>query len=242
MHESRIGHRSSAVADCARPCERTCTPGEERFDADSAQMRFPTSRRSQPLRGRTDLALGVAGAVDRPDVMTDQGYRGSIPPISRSNNHDNLRTEFTIKPLEIQEVASVAALFEMQLAEHDVRRTLDELAAGLKTLLVEPEQGFVLSAVSGGNPVGVAYAARILSLEHGGWSGWLDELYVSPLWRGQGVGSALLAGVIAAAADRGWAALDLEVDSNHRRVIPLYARNRFQPVHRTRFVRRLNAE
>jgi GNAT superfamily N-acetyltransferase len=151
-------------------------------------------------------------------------------------------TEIAIKQLETQEVASVAALFEMQLAEHNVKRSQDELVAGLEKLLAEPQQGFVLSAVSDGKPVGVAYAARILSLEHGGWSGWLDELYVSPLWRGQGVGSALLAAVIAAATERGWAALDLEVDSNHRRVIPLYVRNRFQPVHRTRFVRRLSAE
>jgi GNAT superfamily N-acetyltransferase len=149
-------------------------------------------------------------------------------------------SEFTIKLLDGQALSVVAALFEMQLAEHDVRRSQGELVSGLKTLLSEPQQGFVLSAVSEGKPVGVAYAARILSLEHGGWSGWLDELYVLPPWRGQGVGSALLAAVVAGAIERGWAALDLEVDSSHRRVIPLYSRNRFQPVHRTRFVRRLN--
>ena len=148
--------------------------------------------------------------------------------------------EFTIRQLEAGQIAAVAALLEMQLAEHDVRRSRDELVSGLTTLLAEPEQGFVLSALSDGQPVGVAYVARILSLEHGGWSGWLDELYVLPRWRGQGVGSALLAAAVTGATERGWAALDLEVDSNHRRVIPLYARNRFLPVHRTRFVRRLS--
>jgi len=146
-------------------------------------------------------------------------------------------TEFTIQQLEVRQVVPVAALFEMQLAEHDVRRSADELVAGLKRLLIEPQQGFVLLAVADDKPIGVAYAARILSLEHGGWSGWLDELYVSPPWRSRGVGSTLLAGVVAGAIERGWAALDLEVDSNHRRVISLYARNRFQPVDRTRFVR-----
>jgi len=154
-------------------------------------------------------------------------------------NYNDSMTEFTIQQLEVQQVAAVAALFEMQLAEHEVRRSADDLAAGLKTLLIEPQQGFVLSAVADDKPIGVAYAARIFSLEHGGWSGWLDELYVSPAWRGRGVGSALLAGVVAGAIERGWAALDLEVDSNHRRVIPLYARNGFQPVDRTRFVRLL---
>ncbi|MEO6969296.1 MAG: GNAT family N-acetyltransferase [Chthoniobacterales bacterium] len=151
-----------------------------------------------------------------------------------------MMSESTIKPLGADEIEAVAALFEMQLAEHEVQRSPAELRSGLQTLLAEPQQGFVLVAMSARKPAGVAYAARILSLEHGGWSGWLEELYVLPEWRGQGVGSALLAAVVAGASERGWAALDLEVDASHRRVIPLYARNRFRPVHRTRFVRDLN--
>ena len=106
-------------------------------------------------------------------------------------------------------------------------------------MCVQPEHGFVLTAYHHGVPVGVAYAACILSLEHGGWSGWLEEFYVLPGWRGQGIGSLLLAAVIAAATQRGWPALDLEVDSNHRRVLSLYTRNGFQPLSRTRFVRSL---
>jgi ribosomal protein S18 acetylase RimI-like enzyme len=74
-------------------------------------------------------------------------------------------------------------------------------------------------------------------LEHGGWSGWLEELYVLPEWRGQGAGTALLAAVIVAATERGWKALDLEVDSNHERVLSLYARYEFQAMSRSRFVR-----
>ncbi len=147
---------------------------------------------------------------------------------------------FEIKMLADEEVAAAAALFAMQLADQDVQRSRQELVAGLTTLLVEPAQGFVLLAVADGKPIGVAYAARILSLEHGGWSGWLEELYVLPDWRGRGVGSALLAAAIAGATERGWASLDLEVDSEQRRAVPLYQRHHFQPVHRTRFVRRLN--
>lgn len=148
-------------------------------------------------------------------------------------------SEFEIQPLAAGHIASVAVLFEMQLAEHEVQRS-QELVSGLTTLLKEPAQGFVLLAVADDQPIGVAYAARILSLEHGGWSGWLDELYTLPAWRNRGVGSDLLAAVIAGATERGWASLDLEVDTEHRRVIPLYQRNLFQPVSRTRFVRRLN--
>lgn len=149
--------------------------------------------------------------------------------------------EFHIQPLAAGQIAAVAILFEMQLAEHDVARSREELVSGLTTLLAEPGQGFVLVALAEEKPIGVAYVARILSLEHGGWSGWLDELYVLPPWRERGVGSALLAAAIAGATARDWESLDLEVDSNHQRVIPLYERNRFEPVHRTRFVRHLKS-
>lgn len=150
-----------------------------------------------------------------------------------------MMSDFTIAPLAAAHVDAVAELFAKQLAEHDVNRSQEDLIVGLETLLAQPERGFILAAIRDGRPIGVAYGACILSLEHGGLSGWLDELYVLPDWRGQGIGSALLSAAIASAAKRGWAALDLEVDSNHRRVIPLYQRHAFQPVSRTRFVRRL---
>ncbi|MDQ3198104.1 MAG: GNAT family N-acetyltransferase [Verrucomicrobiota bacterium] len=150
--------------------------------------------------------------------------------------------DFQVRPLEAGQLPSVAALFELQLAEHNVERSSAELIAGLEILLAKPTQGFVLVAMAHDKPIGVAYGSCILSLEHGGWSGWLDELYVLPKWRGRGVGSVLLSAVITEAKARGWAALDLEVEVDHARVIPLYERHRFELVRRTRYVRRLRAE
>jgi GNAT superfamily N-acetyltransferase len=149
--------------------------------------------------------------------------------------------EIRISPLDPHELAPLTELFELQMREHGVKSSRDILRAALIVLRTQPEQGFVLSATCDHSMVGVAYAARILSLEHGGWSGWLEELFILPQWRGRGAGSQLLAAVIAGAAERGWAALDLEVDANHQRVIPLYTRHLFEPVNRTRFVRRLRA-
>ncbi|MBA2434210.1 MAG: GNAT family N-acetyltransferase, partial [Chthoniobacterales bacterium] len=106
-------------------------------------------------------------------------------------------SDFQIQPLTPETIAAAAMLFEKQLAEHGIGRSQEELASPLTTLLAEPEHGFVLLAVARQNPIGAAYAARILSLEHGGWMGWLDELYVVPAWRNRGVGSALLEATIA---------------------------------------------
>jgi ribosomal protein S18 acetylase RimI-like enzyme len=136
----------------------------------------------------------------------------------------------------------MAALFEAQLLEHGIRCSVEGLTSTLRLVCDQPHAGFILTATSDGAVVAVAYAACILSLEHSGWSGWLEELYVLPEWRERGLGTQLLDAVLAAAHQRGWVALDLEVDSEHQRAISLYQRRGFQPVSRTRFVRRLEKD
>src|SRR5262249_56809298 len=91
-----------------------------------------------------------------------------------------------------------------------------------------------------GSPIGVAYASSLLSLEHGGASGWIEELYVLPQWRGRGIGSRLIAEVVTRAKESGWRALELEAESSHQRAISLYARHQFQPHSRSRFYRILS--
>jgi ribosomal protein S18 acetylase RimI-like enzyme len=148
--------------------------------------------------------------------------------------------DISINPFNVADLTALVSIFEAQLREHDIATSPDSLAAVLRTLSVQPQHGLILTASHDDSLIGVAYAASILSLEHGGWSGWLEEFYVLPAWRGRGVGSRLLAAVIAAAKERGWPALDLEVDSSHTRVVSLYTRNNFQSLSRTRFVRRLD--
>jgi ribosomal protein S18 acetylase RimI-like enzyme len=132
------------------------------------------------------------------------------------------------------------ALLERQLREHDVVVSRADLQAVTQKVISDRRYGFMLVATtSDAGPVGVAYASSLLSLEHGGISGWLEELYVLPEWRGQGVGSRLIAGVVALAKEAGWRAVDLEVEASHQRAISLYTRHQFQPRSRSRFYRTL---
>jgi GNAT superfamily N-acetyltransferase len=139
-----------------------------------------------------------------------------------------------------QQVDAVAALFEAQLREHEIETASDNLRKAVQRVVAEPRYGFILVAVEdGGPPIGVAYAASLLSVEHGGISGWLEELYVMPQRREQGIGSRLIAEVLAQARKRGWRALDLEVDITHERAAALYLRHQFRPLARSRFYRML---
>src|SRR6202035_2547466 len=133
-------------------------------------------------------------------------------------------SEYTIKLVDGDKLDSVVALFEAQLLEHDIVTGRDDLKSAIQAVVAEPRYGFMLVA-SGidGEPVGVAYASCLLSLEHGGISGWLEELYVLPRWRNLGIGSRLITAVVAHARNLGWRAIDLEVESSHHRGISLYA-------------------
>ena len=68
---------------------------------------------------------------------------------------------------------------------------------------------------------------------------WLEELYVVPEDRGQGVGEALLQAALDGVQARGCAAVDLEVDEAHQRAEHLYHRNGFVRLPRTRWVRKV---
>ena len=149
--------------------------------------------------------------------------------------------DLKIRRPSVDQVGAVVALFEGQLCEHGIRAELPALRAAVMAVVGDPRHGFVLVAqLSCGAMVGVAYASALLSLEHAGVSGWLEELYVLPPWRGQGVGSRLLGAVIDEAASLGWRALDLEVEAAHRRAEALYLRHAFRPHARRRFWRPLN--
>ena len=144
--------------------------------------------------------------------------------------------ELQIRFVTQDDVAEVTALLEAQLREHQMTPPTHALREAIRSVIDNPRYGFILlGAGPDGAAVGVAYSSSLLSFEHGGVSGWVEELYVTPAWRGQGIGSRLLEKVISTAKELGWRALDLEVDAAHERAIPLYQRYHFLPHSRNRF-------
>ena len=134
------------------------------------------------------------------------------------------------------------SLLAAQLEEHSIDLAQSELEAAIDAVLARPELGFFLLAREGTRAVGAAYVSFIWSLEHGGFSSWLDELYVVPERRGRGVGTELLRAVIEHAHNRGCRAVDLEVDQSHARSESLYAREGFRRHRRMRFVQPLSGD
>ena len=146
---------------------------------------------------------------------------------------------FLILPAAVRDCSECARLLVDQLGEHGVDASTKRLSDLLEAVVRNTDRGFVLLAREDQRIVGVAYAATILSAEHGGLITWLEELYVVRSYRSRGIGSALLGAVIERAYGAGAVAVDLEVDASHSRAQSLYRRLGFRPLNRSRWVKEL---
>lgn len=145
-----------------------------------------------------------------------------------------------IAPPAMSDRSAVADLLARQLDEHDIPIESEALLAAIDGILADERRGLLLLAKHEGQAIGVAYVSLTWSIEHGGQSSWLEELYVLPEWREHGVGTSMLESVLEEARRRGCAAVDLEVESAHERASRLYARHGFARHSRTRWVKVLD--
>lgn len=149
----------------------------------------------------------------------------------------DVTNSLTVQRAESSSLVAISRLFEAQLREHEVPADAGGLSEVIRTIITNPNYGFILVAAMDGEPVGVAYVAALLSLEHEGVIGWLEELYVIPERRNFGVGSRLLREVIGRARETGWKGIELELMARHERAASLYGRHGFQSLSRNRYCR-----
>jgi GNAT superfamily N-acetyltransferase len=140
------------------------------------------------------------------------------------------------------ELDALLQLLGEQFDGHDIQITPQLLRQAIVQVFHSDHWGFFLVAREGDEIVGLAAVAFSWTLEHAGKTAWLDELYVRPAHRGRGVGAALVERVIQEAQAQGCRAIDLEVEQGHRRAERLYARQGFQPLARSRWVRLLEGQ
>ena len=148
-----------------------------------------------------------------------------------------------IRLLKIEEIDGAVDLLIGQLHEHGSDTDSGRVRSVIEQIIHDDRLGFVLVATGGNRKlIGVALGCTFLGDEHGGKSGWLEELYVLPEFRSHGSGALLLAEFIRIAESRSWRAIDVEVDSRHVRAASLYKRLGFEPLERSRLSRILKPE
>jgi GNAT superfamily N-acetyltransferase len=138
--------------------------------------------------------------------------------------------------------ATVELLVHQQRAHgHDISE--DVLRPAVQAALEDSDRTFVLGAFHEGLPgfahgkmVGVLMMSVVISLEHAGEVGWIDELFVRADYRKRGLGQRLLSQAMGWAEARGLRALDLEVGERHEPdpATRLYEKQGFKRIQRAR--------
>jgi GNAT superfamily N-acetyltransferase len=150
--------------------------------------------------------------------------------------------EISILRAASEHLAVILQLLSTQLREHHIEISDTRLESAVRGVIENPGRGLILVAFLDGRCAGVAYASFVWTLEHGGCSAWLEELYVAPGLRNAGIGTTLLRAVMDECKSFGCAALDVEIDADHENVRTLYERHDFVALSRRRMVRLLKDE
>lgn len=120
----------------------------------------------------------------------------------------------TIRPARPDDAETIAALIRELAAYEKLEDKAKATADGLRHHLFGPRPAAeALMAESDGSPAGFALFFPTFSTFRGQPGLYLEDLFVRPDYRGQGIGKALLAAVARLAADRGagrleWSVLD----------------------------------
>ena len=101
----------------------------------------------------------------------------------------------------------------------------------LAELLLGPRYGLIYLVRENDTPVAYLVICFDFSLEYRGKGAWIDELFVEPAHRGQGMGTRLLDLAETASREQGAQTLHLEVNHGNR-AIELYRRRAFVDHHR----------
>lgn len=119
---------------------------------------------------------------------------------------------FAIRPATADDAPAIWGLVR-ELAEYEqLSHAVDGDAASLAAALGGPRPSVeALAAVADGGIVGYALFFATFSTFRARAGIWMEDLYVTPAWRGRGVGRALLAEVAAVADRRGCARLEWSV-------------------------------
>ena len=131
--------------------------------------------------------------------------------------------DLVIRPATATDRGAAIRLLTAQLVEHDLPVDDDGVARGVELCLVHGSSAWLLMAFLHGMPAGILLANPIVSVEKGGVSLWIEELYVPPERRRRGIARALLEHVRDEARNHGLRAMELEVVPSQQAALALYA-------------------
>jgi GNAT superfamily N-acetyltransferase len=128
-------------------------------------------------------------------------------------------------------------LLAAQLLEHMLPVDPAGIRRGIELALAPHSAAWLLLAMRGGAPVGIALTNRNVSVERGGEALWIEELYVVPEARRTGVARTIVAFLEEEAARHRIVSLELEVVRGQAAAFALYDALGFERLDRQRLTK-----
>lgn len=132
------------------------------------------------------------------------------------------QTKVSVRRATSTDVETLIALMHDFYAESDYALDHQWADASFRELLASPAVGCVWLASSDAEPIGHAVLTVRYAMEHGGLSGYVDDLYVRPDFRRMGAGNALLNELFAECRRRGCKSSNVEVGEDNLPARGLY--------------------
>ncbi len=141
------------------------------------------------------------------------------------------RTEkdaYWIRPATHEDVRSMTQLLEELFAvETEFSVDVQKQRCGLGMLIDSP-QAKVWVAEHRGRIVGMVAVQLVVSTAEGGFSGWLEDLVVSSVFRHRGLGKALMKSAITWAKEQGASRIQLLADSRNVQALLFYRKQEWR--------------
>ncbi|MBL8046649.1 MAG: GNAT family N-acetyltransferase [Anaerolineales bacterium] len=129
----------------------------------------------------------------------------------------------TIRPAALADIPTLLKLMEPFTTDGGYPFDEVEATASFNTLLSNPALGGVFLAEIAGEAAGYVVLTMRFAMEYGGLEGYLDDLYVRPAVRRQGVAHALLEALFADCRQRDVKGVAVEAGQSNHAAQKLYA-------------------
>ncbi len=132
-----------------------------------------------------------------------------------------------MKPATPNDVPQLVALMEESYAESSFPLNRQRATEAFANLLADDRLGQVWLIQSGDQAIGYVVLTLCYSMEYGGRSAFVDDLFVRPSFRNAGLAAAALAEVKAVCAGRGIRAIHVETGGENGAAHAVYRRAGF---------------
>lgn len=142
------------------------------------------------------------------------------------------------KTAETEDLPAVATMLAALFEEVGHDMGAGEIAAVFEEIEGDERHSTLLALDGDGDPIGVITLTESIAIYAGGRIGVINELYVLPEWRSEGVGAMLVGQAKSLAEDRGWQRIEVTTPGeDYEKTIRFYEREGFFKIGpRMRFV------